>query len=79
MQERVVPALCLWMLEESQVESGEYQDNANIRYQPFPKTVSEERKIYADDDGYHHHRVKQASYSPAHFRGHRHFESSFIL
>jgi hypothetical protein len=34
-----------WMPEESQVESCEHQDNANIRYQPFPESVSEEREI----------------------------------
>jgi hypothetical protein len=33
------------MPEESQVESSEHQDNANIRYQPFPESVSEEREI----------------------------------
>jgi hypothetical protein len=33
------------MPEESQVESCEHQDNANIRYQPFPESVSEEREI----------------------------------
>jgi hypothetical protein len=67
------------MPEESQVESGKDQDNANIRYQPFPKAVSEERKIYTDDDGYHYHHIKHASYPTAHFRGHRHLEFSTML
>jgi hypothetical protein len=67
------------MPEESQVESGEHQDDANVRYQPFPKAISEESKINTDDDGYHQHRVKHATCPTAHFRGHRHFEFSFIL
>lgn len=43
---------------ESQVESGEYQDNSDIHHQPFPDPVSEEQKIYSDDDGYQQHHVK---------------------
>ncbi|MGH6878598.1 MAG: hypothetical protein ACREHV_14645, partial [Rhizomicrobium sp.] len=31
--------------EESQVESCEHQDNADIHYQPFPESVSEEHDI----------------------------------
>ncbi len=31
-----------WKPKESQVESSEHQDNANIHYQPFPEMVSEE-------------------------------------
>jgi hypothetical protein len=65
--------------EESQVEGGEHQDDANIRDQPFPKSISEKRDIYTNDDGYHHYRVKRARYPSAHFRGNRHFESSTII
>jgi hypothetical protein len=54
-------------VEKSQVESREHQDNANIRYQPFPESVSEERDIYTDYDGYHHRHVKHDSYQSAHF------------
>jgi hypothetical protein len=57
----------LWTPEESQVESCEHQDNAYIHCQPFPKSVSEEREIYSDDDGYHRHSVKHYSYLSAHF------------
>jgi uncharacterized protein (DUF4415 family) len=63
------------MPEESEVEGGEDQDDANIRYQPFPESVSEEGEIYTDDDGCHHHRVQQASYSAAGFRRNRHWNS----
>jgi hypothetical protein len=56
-----------WTSEESQVESCEHQDNANIHCQPFPESVSEEHDIYADYDGYHRHRVKHSSYLSAHF------------
>jgi len=43
------------------VESSEYQDNANIHYQPFPESVSEEHEIYTDYNGCHRHHVKQYS------------------
>jgi hypothetical protein len=59
---------CSWTPEESEVESYEHQDNANIHCQPFPESVSEEREIYTDDDGYHRHHVKHVSYLSAHFR-----------
>ena len=55
------------MPEESQVESYEHQDNANIHCQPFPESVSEEHEIYTDYDGCHRHDVKHDSYLSAHF------------
>src|SRR5208283_1332038 len=60
-------ARCSWTPEESQVESCEHQDNANIHCQPFPESVSEEREIYTDYDGCHRHHVKHDSYPSAHF------------
>jgi hypothetical protein len=48
-------APCSWMPEESQVESSEHQDYANIHCQPFPELVSEEREIYTEYDGCHRH------------------------
>jgi len=59
---------CSWTPEESKVEGYEDQDNANIHCQPFPESVSEERDIYADYDGYHRHHVKHDSYLSTHFR-----------
>jgi hypothetical protein len=50
------------MSEESQVESDEHQDNADICEQPLQESVSEEREIQTDYDGYHQHRIK--------YRGH---------
>jgi hypothetical protein len=61
-------APCSWTPEESQVESCEHQDNANIRCQPFPELVSEEHEIYADYDGCHHYPVKHDRYLSAHFK-----------
>jgi len=55
------------MPEESQVKSCEYQDNANVRYQPFPKSVPEEHEIYADYDSRHRNHVKHDSCLSAHF------------
>ena len=46
-------APCSGTPEESEVESCEHQDNANIHTQPFPETISEEREIYTDYDGCH--------------------------
>ena len=60
-------APCSWTPEESQVESCEHQDNANIDCQPFPESVSEEHEIYTDYDGCHRHHVKHDSYLSAHF------------
>jgi hypothetical protein len=57
-----------WTPEESQVESCEHQDNANIHCQPFPESVSEEHEIYTDYDGCHRHHIKHDSYLSAHYR-----------
>jgi hypothetical protein len=67
---RIAP--CSWTPEESQVESCEQQDNANIHCQPFPEPVSEEHEIYTDYDGCHRHHVKHDSYLSAHFSLDRH-------
>jgi hypothetical protein len=56
------------MPQESQVESCEYQDYSNIRYQPFPESVSEEREICTNYEGCHCHHVKHNPYPSAHFR-----------
>lgn len=53
--------------EKSQVESAKHQDDADVHHQPFPESVSEEQKIYADDEDRHRHHVKQYSYSSVHF------------
>jgi len=63
-------AACSWASEESQIESREHQDNANVRYQPFPESVSEERDIQTNYDGYHCHHVKRDSDLSAHFSLH---------
>ena len=55
------------MPEESQIESCEYQNNANIHYQPFPDSVSEEHEIDTDYNGYHRGYVKYDSDVSAHF------------
>jgi hypothetical protein len=56
------------MPEESQVESREDNDNANIHSQPFPESVSEEHEIYTDYEGRHHHPVKHDCYLSTHFK-----------
>src|SRR5579862_10951 len=69
----------LWRPEESEVESREHQDNADIHRQPFPESVSEEHEIYADYDGGHRHHVEHDSYLSAHSSRNRHFEFSITL
>jgi hypothetical protein len=56
--------------EESQVESCEHQDNANVHYQPYPESVSEERKIHSAYDGCHCRYVKRDSDLPSLFGWH---------
>jgi hypothetical protein len=56
-----------WMLQESQVESREYQDNADIHGQSFPEPTPEEQEIYTDNDGRHEHDIKHDSYLSVHF------------
>jgi hypothetical protein len=63
-------APCSWAAEESQIESREHQDNANVRYQPLPESVSEERDIQTNYDGQHYHHVKRDSDRSAHFSLH---------
>jgi hypothetical protein len=65
--DHLVSPLRSWRREESQVESSENQDNANIHYQPFPESVSEEHEIYTDYNGCHRHHVKHHSYPSVHF------------
>jgi hypothetical protein len=55
------------MPEESEVECCEHQDNANIHYQPFPESLSEEREIYTHYNGCHRQHVNHGSYLSAHF------------
>lgn len=61
---------CSWPLEESQVESCEHQDNANVHCQALPESISEEPEINTDDDGCHRQEVKRAGDVLAHFSLH---------
>ncbi len=63
-----------WTLEESEVESCEDQDNANIHRQPFPESVSEEREIYTDYGGCHRRDVKHDGCLSADFSKRRFLE-----
>src|SRR5579863_2462118 len=62
-----VVAPCSWTPEESEVESCEHQDSANIHCQPFPESVSEEREIQTDYERGHRYHVNHCSYLSAHF------------
>jgi hypothetical protein len=63
-------APCSSMPEESEVDSREHQNNANVYYQSFPESVSEERDIHADNDDYHCHHVKSDGDCFTHFSLH---------
>jgi hypothetical protein len=54
--------------EESQIKSCEHQENANIRCQPFPESVSKKQEIYTDYKSCHRHHVKQNPRLSAHSR-----------
>jgi hypothetical protein len=62
-----VAPLRSWRHEESQVESSEHQDNANIHYQPLPEAVSEEDKIYTHYNSCHRQHVKHYNHPSVHF------------
>jgi hypothetical protein len=59
-----------WAPEESQIESREHQDDANVSYQPLRESISEERDIQSNYDGDHCHQVKRDSNLSAHFNFH---------
>jgi hypothetical protein len=65
--DHLVGPLRSWRHKESQVESSEHQDYANIHYQPLPESISEEHEIYTDYNGCHRHHVKHYSYPSVHF------------
>jgi hypothetical protein len=50
-----------WTPEESEIESSEHQDNADVRCEPFPESVSKECEIHTDDHNYHCCHVKRDS------------------
>jgi len=70
--DHLVGPLRSWRHEESQVESSEHQDNADIHHQPFPESASEKHEIYTDYNGCHRNHVKHHSYPSVHF-GTTHF------
>src|SRR6516164_4274300 len=47
-----------WALHEPPIERPEYQDNADVHYQPLPEVVPEEQDVHADHDGYQREHVK---------------------
>jgi hypothetical protein len=60
--------LCnLRVLEESQIERYKHQDNADVHYQPLPKSILKEQQIYAYDNSYQRHNVKRDKHVPGHF------------
>jgi hypothetical protein len=47
------------ILYESQIEGCKHQDNTDVHHEPFPESILKEKKIYANDNGYHHQTVKR--------------------
>lgn len=65
--------LCLrrsWMLQKSQVERSEHQDDSYVRHEPFQEAVPEEQEIHTDHGGDHQHYVEYGRYLSRHF-GHQ--------
>jgi hypothetical protein len=59
--------LSLRVPQESQVEGNKHQDNADVRYQPFPESIPEEQHICTDDNSYHRQNVKRGRHVLYHF------------
>ncbi len=55
------------MLQKSQVERCEYQDDSYIHQQPFPEPVPEEQEIHTDHDGCQQHYIKYDRCLSRHF------------
>jgi hypothetical protein len=55
------------MLQESQVERCEHQDDSYIHHQPFPEPVPEEQDIHTDYDGCQQRYVKYDRCLSRHF------------
>ncbi|MFZ0734815.1 MAG: hypothetical protein WAM79_21035 [Candidatus Sulfotelmatobacter sp.] len=45
----------LWVLKESQIEGGKYQNDSDVHQESFPEMVLEDQDVYSDDDDYHRH------------------------
>jgi signal transduction histidine kinase len=45
-------------LQEPQVDHEEYQDDADVRYQPRPEVVPQEQDVHADHDAHHREHVQ---------------------
>jgi hypothetical protein len=56
---RALRRLSSWLLQQSQIEGPEYQDNADVHYQPLPEPVPEEQDVNPDHNGYQREHVKQ--------------------
>jgi hypothetical protein len=57
----------LRMLQKSQIEGREQQDDADVRHQPFPEAVLEEQQIHTNDNDYQRRHVKHDGRSSCHF------------
>jgi len=55
-RQQILPRLS--RLQEPQIERHENHDNSDVYYQPFPKTLPEEKDVHADHNGYHREDVK---------------------
>jgi len=55
-----------WALHEPPIERPEYQDNADVYYQPLPEVVPEEQDVHADHDGHHREHVKHVGCLSSH-------------
>ena len=54
------------MLQESQVERREHQDDSNVHHQPLPEPVPEEQDVDGDHDGYQREHVKDGGCLSSH-------------
>jgi Integrase core domain len=63
------------LFQESQVDGGKHQDDADVHDEPFPESMPEEQHIDADDNGYLGHEVNCEQHRCRHYgsSSNRHF------
>ncbi|HUY62793.1 MAG TPA: hypothetical protein VMV50_03360 [Candidatus Paceibacterota bacterium] len=58
------------LCKKSQIECGEYEDDADVRHEPWPEVARtpEEQQIDADDEDYHRRDAEHEERGPCHIR-----------
>jgi hypothetical protein len=57
----------LLVLQDSQIEGGKHEDDADVHHQACPELIPEERQIHTDHNGYQSRNVKSDRHVSCHF------------